>query len=198
MSNYTQITDFSAKDSLSSGDAEKIILGADYDAEFAAIAAAIGTKADTSAVPALSYGIYKYKTSDTSRSSTITKTADPDLTGMTLTAGGIYQLTGVLVVGTNGSTANGISGTISPVGGTFTAVHGLVNGNLEGGEFDLYSGGTFSTGFGTVFPWRLFTVDALIRNNTATSVELLWAQATSSATATKLAAGSFLTLRRVG
>mgnify|MGYP000876569371 CR=1 FL=1 len=47
MTDYTQITDFSAKDSLNTGDPEKIILGADYDAEFAAIATAIGTKVDT-------------------------------------------------------------------------------------------------------------------------------------------------------
>lgn len=47
MSDYTQITDFSAKDNLSSGDAEKIVLGADFDAEFAAIATAIASKVDT-------------------------------------------------------------------------------------------------------------------------------------------------------
>lgn len=47
MSDYTQITDFSAKDNLSSGDAEKIVLGADFDAEFAAIVTAIASKVDT-------------------------------------------------------------------------------------------------------------------------------------------------------
>jgi len=48
MSDYTQITDFSVKDSLPSGDAEKIILGSDVDAEFAAISTAIASKADAS------------------------------------------------------------------------------------------------------------------------------------------------------
>lgn len=48
MSDYTQTTDFSAKDSLASGDPEKIILGADVDVELAAIAAAIATKFDAS------------------------------------------------------------------------------------------------------------------------------------------------------
>lgn len=47
MSDYTQITDYSAKDALSSGDAEKIILGADIDAELAAISTAIATKYDS-------------------------------------------------------------------------------------------------------------------------------------------------------
>ena len=47
MSDYTQITDFSAKDSLTTGDPEKIILGADFDGEFAAIETAISTKYDS-------------------------------------------------------------------------------------------------------------------------------------------------------
>jgi hypothetical protein len=48
MSDYTKLTDFLAKDALTSGDPEKIVLGADLDAEFNAISTAIGTKADTS------------------------------------------------------------------------------------------------------------------------------------------------------
>lgn len=46
MSNYSQITDFSAKDSLATGNANKIIYGADIDAELAAISTAIATKLD--------------------------------------------------------------------------------------------------------------------------------------------------------
>ncbi len=52
MSNYTQITNFTAKDVLASGDPLKIIKGSDVDAEFAAIAKAIETKAN-SASPTL-------------------------------------------------------------------------------------------------------------------------------------------------
>jgi len=48
VSNYTQITDFSAKDALASGDANKKILGSDMDAELAAISTAIATKGDDS------------------------------------------------------------------------------------------------------------------------------------------------------
>lgn len=50
MSNYTQVNDYSAKDVLSSGDPSKKILGADIDAELAAIATAITSKADDSGV----------------------------------------------------------------------------------------------------------------------------------------------------
>ena len=48
MSNYTQSTDFSAKDALTTGDPEKIILGADIDAEFSLISTAISSKMDDS------------------------------------------------------------------------------------------------------------------------------------------------------
>jgi len=46
MSDYTKTTDFSAKDALASGDPEKLAVGADVDAEFDAIAAAVATKED--------------------------------------------------------------------------------------------------------------------------------------------------------
>jgi|SRR3990172_354524 len=50
MSNYTQIVDFSAKDSLTSGDPNKVIKGSEQDAELDAISTAIASKADDSAV----------------------------------------------------------------------------------------------------------------------------------------------------
>jgi hypothetical protein len=47
MSDYTQVSDFSAKDALPSGDPGKLIKGSDFDAEFAAIATAIQSKFDS-------------------------------------------------------------------------------------------------------------------------------------------------------
>lgn len=47
MANYTVTTDFLAKDSLPSGNAGKVIKGADLDVEFDNIATAVATKADT-------------------------------------------------------------------------------------------------------------------------------------------------------
>lgn len=46
MADYTQLTDFSAKDSLPSGDQNKLIKGSDVDAEFDAISTAISSKED--------------------------------------------------------------------------------------------------------------------------------------------------------
>lgn len=47
MSNYTPITDFSAKDALSTGNPSKVILGSEVDAEFDAISTAVATKIDS-------------------------------------------------------------------------------------------------------------------------------------------------------
>jgi len=47
MSNYTKLTDFAAKDTLSAGDTNKIVRGTEFETEFDNIATAIATKADT-------------------------------------------------------------------------------------------------------------------------------------------------------
>ena len=52
MSNYTKTTNFTAKDSLSTGNPLKIVRGAEHDTEYSNIATAIQTKADL-ASPAL-------------------------------------------------------------------------------------------------------------------------------------------------
>ena len=46
MSNYTKATNFAIKDSLSSGNANKIIKGTDLNTEFDSIQSAINSKAD--------------------------------------------------------------------------------------------------------------------------------------------------------
>ena len=47
MSNYNQTVNFTAKDSLPSGDAAKVIKGSDYDLEFGAVQTAVNSKADS-------------------------------------------------------------------------------------------------------------------------------------------------------
>ena len=47
MSNYTPTTNFTAKDSLNSGNPSKVIKGAEFDTEFVAIQTAVNSKADS-------------------------------------------------------------------------------------------------------------------------------------------------------
>jgi hypothetical protein len=50
MSNYVKATNFTAKDSLPSGDTGKVIRGSEFDTEFTNIQTAITSKADTTVV----------------------------------------------------------------------------------------------------------------------------------------------------
>lgn len=47
MSNYVKVTNFATKDSLPSGDTNKIVRGTEINTEFDNIATAVATKADT-------------------------------------------------------------------------------------------------------------------------------------------------------
>jgi hypothetical protein len=51
MSNYTKITNYTSKDALPSGNASKVVRGTELDNEFAAVASAVATKADTLSPP---------------------------------------------------------------------------------------------------------------------------------------------------
>jgi hypothetical protein len=79
MANYTKTTNFTAKDSLSTGNAQKVVRGSEFDTEFNAIATAVATKADL-AGPSL----------------TGTATAVNLTVSGTLTASGGITLTGAL------------------------------------------------------------------------------------------------------
>jgi hypothetical protein len=83
VSNYTKTTNFTAKDSLPTGNTNKIIRGSEFDTEFNNIATAVTTKADL-ASPAL----------------TGTATAVNLTVSGTLTAAGGMTLTGTLTGGT--------------------------------------------------------------------------------------------------
>jgi hypothetical protein len=47
MSNYVKTTNFTAKDSLTSGDPGKVVRGSEIDTEFTNIAIAVATKSDS-------------------------------------------------------------------------------------------------------------------------------------------------------
>lgn len=47
MSNYSKTTNFGAKDTLPSGDSNKIIRGSEFDTEFNALVTAVASKSDT-------------------------------------------------------------------------------------------------------------------------------------------------------
>lgn len=58
MSNYTQTTFFTPKDTLPPGDPNKIVLGAAYDVEFGNISGAIGSKQDITSAAGFTSGTF--------------------------------------------------------------------------------------------------------------------------------------------
>lgn len=130
MSNYSQLTNFTAKDALTTGDPAKIVKGADVDAELSAISTAIASKLNTTDFFTTGTKLPFYQS------------AAP--TGWTAQAITDYVLAAV-VSGTTGGTTSADSWTITGLTSaahthTYTGTTALANG----GATQLY--GSVSTG----------------------------------------------------
>jgi hypothetical protein len=94
MSNYTKTVNFAAKDSLTTGDANKVVKGTEIDTEFNNIATAVATKYDSSSTIAVANGGTGATSAADARTNLGTLAAsNPSYTG-TLTGG-----TGVINIG---------------------------------------------------------------------------------------------------
>jgi len=104
MSNYTKTVNFAAKDSLSTGDANKVVKGTEIDTEFNNIATAVATKYDSASTIAVANGGTGASTAANALTNLGALAAtNPSYTG-TLTGG-----TGVINIGSGqlGKDANG-------------------------------------------------------------------------------------------
>lgn len=119
MSNYTKTTNFTSKDSLSTGNPLKIVRGAEHDTEYSNIATAIQTKADL-ASPALTGTATAVNLTvsgnlvvgtDTATTNTATQTlTNKTLTSPTINGGTVTGITDLTVAdgGTGASTLTGV------------------------------------------------------------------------------------------
>jgi hypothetical protein len=140
------------------------------------------------------------KTTDTDRNTTTSETADPDLAISSLAAGTYLIECGLStgfnaasqgirfgIFGTNMSVTRGLSLVANVSAGTTNA--GVLSGLLAGGIIHNLGSGTLTTS------------GALIRGTvvlTGTgSIELRWAQSSSSGTNTRVATGSYLNIIKV-
>ena len=141
MSNYVKSTNFTAKDSLPTGDANKVVRGSEFDTEFDAIATAVGTKADL-AGPAFT---------GTATFANLTATGTVNLNGAT-----VSDLGSVTTIDINGGTIDAaVIGGATPAAGSFTAVVGTTgtfSGAVSGttGTFSGAVSGTTGTFSGAV------------------------------------------------
>ena len=114
MSNYTKSTNFTAKDSLPTGDTNKVIRGSEFDTEFNAIQTAVGTKADLAGP-------------------TFTGTATFD--GITAT-GTVNFTGGSVTTNIDGGTIDGVTiGGSSAGAGTFSSLT-ATTADINGGNID--------------------------------------------------------------
>jgi hypothetical protein len=143
MSNYTQTTAFTPKDSLSTGNPAKIIKGADFDVEFSAIAAAVATKADTNYVDTevATLDASKADSAATAASlalkSNLLDTVSVISTNTTAVAYTVYVLTATLTLTLPASPAVGSWVTIVNRSGTTTPVIGRNSQNIMGLAEDM-------------------------------------------------------------
>ncbi len=119
MANYTRTQNFTAKDSLDTGDPEKVITGADIDSEFNAIDQAIQTKEDTGLIPSGTVMLFVQTAAPTgfTKSTTHNNKALRIVSG-TVGTGGSQAFTTAFASdrtasGTTGGTAVSISGSVA-------------------------------------------------------------------------------------
>jgi hypothetical protein len=114
MTNYVKFTNFTVKDSLPTGDTNKVIRGAEFDTEFDSIATAVATKSN-------------------SASPTFTGTATFD--GITAT-GTVNFTGGSVTTNIDGGTIDGVTiGGSTPGAGTFSSLV-ATTGDINGGTID--------------------------------------------------------------
>jgi len=139
---------------------------------------------------------YARKTSDTSRSSTVTLTADPDLT-LAVLANTTYEVEALLLPNSASATPGFGLGQTVPAGasGRFGASSWTEVSGSGGDSFDQ-AGSTGLTIAAATTTWVLYK-GVLVVGGTAGSFTITWAQAVSNATATVLKAGSYLKLTKI-
>ena len=127
MADYTKITDFAEKDTLGSGNPDKIIKGAEFEVEFDRISTAIATKADT-AGPTFT-GTATFATTNAT-------TVQIGGTAITSTAAELNTLDGITSTTAELNTLDGFTGTVDDL----NYAKDLRASGVTAAEFDILDG----------------------------------------------------------
>ena len=144
MSNYTKSTNFTAKDSLPTGDTNKVIRGSEFDTEFNAISVAVATKSDlagpTFTGTATFDGITATGTVNFTGGSVTTNIDGGTIDGVTIGgssagAGTFSSLTATTADINAGTVDNTVIGGTTPAAGTFSSLT-ATTADINGGSID--------------------------------------------------------------
>jgi hypothetical protein len=99
MSDYSKTTNFTAKDSLATGDANKVIKGSEHDTEYSNISTAVGTKSN--------------KVSSATNNNLLTMDANGDLKDSTIATNGSGTITATLTGNVTGNLTGNVTGNVT-------------------------------------------------------------------------------------
>ena len=225
MSDYSQITDFSAKDALSAGDPDKLVKGSDLDGELTSVALAIASKYDSSDLAtqeeaeagssngplmtplrvsqfldgAMQDVVTKVKTSAETVNNSTTFQNDDDLAGFTIpTAGEWYLVTGLLICAFKAASDFKMRWSFSQVPQDYFAQLSAVGPTTIDFDGSNSYASTLTITDGTDEEMAIL-VRMVFQANASTpgTVGLQWAQNTAVAENTQLLAGSYMTLTKL-
>lgn len=140
-----------------------------------------------------------WKASDTPRTNTTTQTADPDLSVPLNAPNGIYQVKAIIFY--QGAVGNNFANSwLIPSGATFTHSIWHYFNSVPNVLPAWWPAGSVANGYCDGSSGRMYASyrGVCVMGGTAGSITLLWAQGTSSGTATVVAAYSHLMVRQVG
>lgn len=166
MSDYSVTTDFSAKDALSTGDPEKLILGSDFDTEFDAIAVAVATKYDSG-------DIASQAQAEAETVNTVLMTPLRVANWADANAGVVGDLQALASLATNGDKIFGFDDTsdtaiaFTPTDGITTSGTNLILASSAGGAGLTYTSGVLAVGAGSGI--TVNANDVALTNQSATS-----------------------------
>ena len=163
MSNFTKSTNFTAKDSLPTGDANKVVRGSEFDTEFNAVSTAIATKSDL-ASPTFT---------GTATFANLTATGTVNLNGAT-----VSDLGAVTTVDINGGTIDAaVIGGATPAAGSFTTLSASSTFSLGGvavtstaAELNILDGVTSNATELNILDGKSFVDEDDMSSNSATAI----------------------------